>query len=64
MAITNNHMPGLVKIGYTERLPTMRAEELSSASGVPGSFVVQTAEFVAIQCGQNVISIKGSGNHA
>ena len=33
-------MPGLLKIGYTERIPTDRANELSS-TGVPVPFEVE-----------------------
>jgi hypothetical protein len=33
-------MPDLVKVGSTERTPEERAEELSSATGVPGPFQV------------------------
>jgi hypothetical protein len=33
--LTNPNMPGLVKIGYTQRLPRERANELSRATGVP-----------------------------
>jgi hypothetical protein len=39
--LTNPHMPRLVKIGYTDRTPGERASELSGATGVPGSFVVE-----------------------
>ena len=38
--LTNEAMPGLVKIGYTMNDPTIRAEELSSDTGVPLPFVV------------------------
>lgn len=37
--ITNEAMPGLVKIGYTERLPDMRATELAS-TGIPTPYDV------------------------
>ena len=33
--LTNEAMPGLVKIGYTMNDPAIRAEELSSDTGVP-----------------------------
>jgi hypothetical protein len=33
--LTNPNMPGLVKIGYTQRLPRERANDLSRATGVP-----------------------------
>jgi T5orf172 domain len=37
---TNRHMPALVKIGYTNRSPQERADELSRPTGVPGRFEV------------------------
>jgi T5orf172 domain len=39
--LTNPHMPGLVKIGCTDRTPRERADELSRATGVPGRFKVE-----------------------
>lgn len=39
--MTNQSMPGLVKVGFTTRPPSLRAQELSAATGVPGSFVVE-----------------------
>jgi hypothetical protein len=41
--LTNPYMPGLVKIGMTDRSPTIRAAELSVRTGVPGSYVVERA---------------------
>lgn len=41
--LLNEHMPGLVKIGYTEREPEARAAELSSPTGVPGEFRVHAS---------------------
>jgi hypothetical protein len=38
--LTNDAMPELVKIGYTMNDPAIRAEELSSDTGVPLPFVV------------------------
>jgi hypothetical protein len=38
-------MPGLVKIGKTEREPEDRAKELSAGTGVPTPFVVAYAEW-------------------
>jgi hypothetical protein len=38
--LRNDGMPDLYKIGCTERSPHARAEELSSASGVPHAFEV------------------------
>jgi len=38
--MTNEHMPGLVKLGYTDRSPSERATELSNFTGVPGKWVV------------------------
>jgi hypothetical protein len=43
---TNKHIPGLVKIGYTTRSPRTRVRELSSATGVPGRFVVVKEVFL------------------
>ena len=37
--MTNESMPGMVKIGFTTRMPTSRADELFT-SGVPSPFVV------------------------
>jgi len=39
-ALINPSMTGLVKVGRTERDPTGRAHELSSATGVPTAFVL------------------------
>lgn len=39
--LSNPYMPGLVKIGRTERDPNERIPELSSATGVPASFVLE-----------------------
>jgi T5orf172 domain-containing protein len=38
--MTNPYMPGIVKIGQTERHPAARAIELSDHTGVPGAFEV------------------------
>ena len=38
--LTNDVMPGLVKIGYTMKDPAIRAEDLSSETGVPIPYVV------------------------
>jgi hypothetical protein len=44
--LANSAMPGMYKIGFTERSPAKRAEELSASSGVPTPFeVVCYAEF-------------------
>ncbi len=45
--LTNEAMPGLVKIGLTTRTPKERAAELSSATGVPLPFVVAWARAVS-----------------
>jgi hypothetical protein len=42
-ALSNPHMPGLVKIGMTCRSPYLRAAELSAQTGVPGRYVVERA---------------------
>jgi hypothetical protein len=38
--LKNPHMPRLVKIGYTDRSPWVRARELGNHTGVPGDFSV------------------------
>lgn len=38
--LTNSYMPGIVKIGQTERHPAARAAELSDHTGVPTAFEV------------------------
>jgi hypothetical protein len=38
--LTNNYMPGVYKIGCTERSPHARAAELSGSTGVPAPFDV------------------------
>lgn len=38
--LKNNFIPNLVKIGYTQRDPQTRRDELSSFTGVPGRFEV------------------------
>lgn len=38
----NHFMPDVTKVGYTLKHPDDRARELSSATGVPGSFVEKT----------------------
>ena len=38
--LTNEAMPGLVKIGYTMKDPAIRAEDLSRETGIPMPFVV------------------------
>jgi hypothetical protein len=40
-AVTNPHMPGLIKIGCTDRSPELRALELSQPTGVPGHYRVE-----------------------
>jgi hypothetical protein len=41
--LSNPHMPGLIKIGCTERSPELRALELSQPTGVPGQYRVERA---------------------
>ena len=41
--LSNPAMPGLLKIGCTERTPDDRARELSDKTGVPARFVVEWA---------------------
>lgn len=38
--LTNRYVPDLVKIGYTDRDPSTRANELSNTTGVPGKWGV------------------------
>ena len=38
--LTNEHVPDLVKVGYTSRDPRTRAAELSNVTGVPGKWIV------------------------
>ena len=38
--LTNEAMPGLVKVGYTMKDPAIRAEDLSKETGIPMPFVV------------------------
>lgn len=44
--LSNASMPGLVKIGMTERTAVERAAELSTATGVPTAFAVEHEERV------------------
>lgn len=44
--LSNPCMPGVVKIGRTERDPKERISELSSATGVPAPFVLEYSAFV------------------
>ncbi len=39
-ALINYSMPGLVKVGRTDRSPSTRIDELSSATGIPTQFVL------------------------
>jgi hypothetical protein len=43
--LVNSSMPGLVKVGKTNRSPTDRAGELSGVTGVPTPFVVAFEQF-------------------
>jgi hypothetical protein len=43
-ALVNEHMPGLVKIGFTSGSADERARELARATGVPGTFSVAHQE--------------------
>lgn len=51
--LINRCMPGIYKLGCTERSPHARAEELSKASGVPAQFLVlcyiEVADFQRIE---------------
>ncbi len=39
--ITNMYMPGLCKIGMTDRAPSQRVKELSSSTSVPDAFNIE-----------------------
>lgn len=41
--LTNRTMPNLVKIGYTDKTPDKRAEQVSRGTGVPVKFNVEFA---------------------
>ncbi len=41
--LTNKTMPGLVKIGFTDKTPQKRVEGLNKASGVPVGFDIEWA---------------------
>lgn len=41
--LTNRTMPNLVKIGYTDKTPDKRAEQVSRGTGVPVKFNVEYA---------------------
>lgn len=45
--LSNPVMPGLLKIGYTDRDPFGRAKEISQATGVPFDFVVDYQIYVS-----------------
>jgi hypothetical protein len=45
--LTNEAMPGLVKVGRTSKTPEIRAQELSSETSVPGPFVVAYAAYAS-----------------
>lgn len=43
--LSNPFMPGILKIGMTTTSPQARAKELSSGTGVPAKFVVESSYF-------------------
>lgn len=45
--LSNYYMKGLIKIGFTERDVDERVRELSSATGVPGKFLVEYWAYVS-----------------
>lgn len=47
--LSNSSMPGLVKVGFTERPLEERLAELSAASGVPSPFVLEYSILVEDQ---------------
>lgn len=61
--LSNPYMPGIVKIGMTERDPNERISELSSATGVPASFILEYSLFVPdLEMAEKEIHIALSGN--
>jgi hypothetical protein len=48
--LSNPSMPGLVKVGFTERPLEERLAELSAATGVPTPFVIEYSILVEDQC--------------
>lgn len=44
--LSNPSMPGLVKLGCTDRPPAERISELSAATGVPTPFTLELSVFV------------------
>ncbi|OOF44424.1 hypothetical protein BKK51_09035 [Rodentibacter trehalosifermentans] len=45
--LSNPAMPGLLKVGYTDRDPFARAKEISQATGVPFDFIVEYQIYVS-----------------
>ena len=45
--LSNTAMPGLFKVGYTDRDPFSRAKEISQATGVPFDFIVEYQIYVS-----------------
>lgn len=41
--LSNEHMPGIYKVGMTTTSPAVRAKELSSSTGVPSPFKVEAS---------------------
>lgn len=56
--LTNRYVPDLVKIGYTDRDPGTRANELSNTTGVPGKWAVHKSWLLedAYSCEQRIFS--------
>jgi hypothetical protein len=61
--LSNPYMPGVVKIGRTERDPNERISEISSATGVPAPFVLEYSVFVPdLEMAEKEIHVALSGN--
>ena len=45
--LSNPAMPGLFKVGYTDRDPFSRSKEISQATGVPFDFIVEYQIYVS-----------------
>ena len=50
--LSNNSMPGLLKIGYTERDVKTRANEISNATGVPEPYIIEA--YYGLQSPQDI----------
>ncbi len=68
-AVSNSHMPSLLKIGYTARPIDDRIREIESPTGVPGNFIckflvhgdrLEPDEMAGLWC-KNISTMQGAG---